>query len=439
MRRTIPYLLFFLIILPGGLLYGQENYFDSLLTEEVKVENPVYKPVVGLGYGAFSFIGDVKDPNWSFFSGNPGVRLTVSTYLDKNHYYKLDFNLLSGSLSANQGTEGNHLNFFTDLTAFGVGVHYGFAHLYKKNPRVFPFVGVGIETFRFNSKGDLFDAGGNRYRYLPDGTIRNETGMISSRDFVYESDLRKLNLYGSGNYTQMGFAVPVDMGMEALLSKRVMLRAGISLHITNTDLIDNVNKASGVTGAGSMTDMFTFTYITLHLDLFSEPEYVEVQKLFADYETDETLLADEDNDWVLDFGDQCPASPPGVEVDSLGCPIDSDHDGIPNYLDKELRTPAGNFVDDQGRLLPDTTFAKMLDSMKAINRSELNYYIGGITSSAGEQPGISVPLKFREFDQNKDDYISFTELLNAVDKYFDYRTFLSLQDIYEFIEFYFSQ
>ena len=185
--------------------------------------------------------------------------------------------------------------------------------------------------------------------------------------------------------------------------------------------------------------MFTFTYLTLHLDLFSEPEYVKVQKLFAEYETDETLQADEDNDWVLDFGDQCPASPPGVEVDSSGCPIDSDQDGVPDYLDRELLTPKGNFVTDQGVLLPDTTFARMLNSLKAIKRSELNYYLGNISLSAGEEVSITVPLKFREFDDNGDGYISFAELLQGIDKYFDYRTFLSLHDIYEFIEFYFSQ
>lgn len=440
MRQRLIYFLLFPMIFTAARLYAQENYFDSLLIEQVKVENPVYKPVIGIGYGGFSFLGDVRNPEWNLFAGNPGVRVTVTTFMDKDHYFKLDFNLLAGSLSANQGSTGQHLNFYTDLTSFGVGVQYSFAHLYKKSkPLVTPFLALGIETFRFNSKGDLLDPSGETYRYMPDGTLQNNLGQPVSQDYVYESDLRKLNLYGVGNYTQMGFALPVEVGFEASLSKRVYLRAGTSLHISNTDLIDNVDRRSGISGVNGMPDMFTFSYFTLHLDLFSEPEYVTVQKLFAEYETDETMLADEDNDWVLDFGDQCPASPPGVEVDSTGCPIDGDQDGVPDYLDKELNTPKGSLVTDDGVLLPDSVFAQQLDSMKAISRDELKYYLGPETYELSEEAGRKVPLKFREFDTNNDDYISFAELLGAIDKYFDYRTFLSLQDIYEFIEFYFSQ
>jgi outer membrane protein OmpA-like peptidoglycan-associated protein len=32
--------------------------------------------------------------------------------------------------------------------------------------------------------------------------------------------------------------------------------------------------------------------------------------------------------------DKCPDSPKGVKVDEKGCPVDSDGDGVPDYLDK---------------------------------------------------------------------------------------------------------
>jgi OmpA-OmpF porin, OOP family len=45
---------------------------------------------------------------------------------------------------------------------------------------------------------------------------------------------------------------------------------------------------------------------------------------------------------------QCPDTPAGVEVDETGCPIDSDGDGVADYLDQCPDTPAGKEVNDEG-------------------------------------------------------------------------------------------
>ncbi len=37
---------------------------------------------------------------------------------------------------------------------------------------------------------------------------------------------------------------------------------------------------------------------------------------------------DSDGDGVPDNLDQCPNTPHGVQVDAVGCPLDSDHDGV---------------------------------------------------------------------------------------------------------------
>jgi len=44
--------------------------------------------------------------------------------------------------------------------------------------------------------------------------------------------------------------------------------------------------------------------------------------------------ADTDKDGVADKKDQCPNTPPGVQVDAKGCPIDTDTDGVADYIDK---------------------------------------------------------------------------------------------------------
>jgi outer membrane protein OmpA-like peptidoglycan-associated protein len=57
---------------------------------------------------------------------------------------------------------------------------------------------------------------------------------------------------------------------------------------------------------------------------------------------------DSDGDGVPDYLDNCPNTPQGVAVDSHGCPLDSDGDGVPDYLDKCPNTPAGVKVDAAG-------------------------------------------------------------------------------------------
>lgn len=65
-------------------------------------------------------------------------------------------------------------------------------------------------------------------------------------------------------------------------------------------------------------------------------------------EPTEVEPGDSDGDGVYDEDDQCPGTPPGVEVDSVGCPIDSDRDGVADYLDKCPGTPFGARVDTDG-------------------------------------------------------------------------------------------
>ena len=55
-----------------------------------------------------------------------------------------------------------------------------------------------------------------------------------------------------------------------------------------------------------------------------------------------------DGDGVGDGTDTCPDTPAGVDVDGLGCPVDTDGDGVADYQDRCPNTPAGARVDGQG-------------------------------------------------------------------------------------------
>ncbi len=60
------------------------------------------------------------------------------------------------------------------------------------------------------------------------------------------------------------------------------------------------------------------------------------------------LARDSDGDGVPDDDDECPGTPPGIEVDAVGCAGDSDGDGVTDDLDVCLNTPKGAIVDDRG-------------------------------------------------------------------------------------------
>ena len=67
-----------------------------------------------------------------------------------------------------------------------------------------------------------------------------------------------------------------------------------------------------------------------------------VEKVFL------TRYVDTDGDGVFDYMDKCPDTPAGVKVDETGCPLDTDGDGVYDYMDKCPDTPKGVVVDKDG-------------------------------------------------------------------------------------------
>jgi OOP family OmpA-OmpF porin len=50
----------------------------------------------------------------------------------------------------------------------------------------------------------------------------------------------------------------------------------------------------------------------------------------------------------VDSEDMCPETPYGVSVDEFGCPVDTDKDGVPDYIDECPKTAVGTTVDQKG-------------------------------------------------------------------------------------------
>jgi hypothetical protein len=460
------------ILLPS-LLLGQGNIEDLLYTE-VDNLNPVYKPVVGFGIGTFNFFGDVRDPQQNPLNGTLGYKINLATFIDNKQYLRANFYFMYGALSGNERShylnpddvnpyaqlQLRNFNFRSELLIFGVNLNYDFDNFYKKYRKVHPFVSVGFETLVFNSKTDIYGSlpGEStediRYQYWPDGTIRNleyrpdnleapELTMMH-RDYRYETILRGNDVFdfGAGDYPQYTFAIPVDAGLDFWIGDRLLFRIGASYHFTFSDYIDHVSWQNTQGRIGDKwNDDFMYTYVSLHLDLFSSKKTLAIQRLFADIELDLTLIGDEDNDGYMDGWDQCPETPFGVKTDTTGCPLDDDYDGVPNYLDDEPNSRYGAYVDERGVEISEADLIAQLDNSSAVPREDVPLYLRTPGSYASYQQikAEEIPEKFIHIDTDGDGYISFDEILDEIDNFFDFESNLNSEDIYELNNFFFAQ
>ena len=427
-------------------------YEYLILDTTAKAETPVYKPVVGFGRGVFTFFGDVRD-NYSSnpLVGRPAWIGMVSRNL--NSFLKLNFQITYGKLTGNALTPSKKINFQSEVLVGGINVSYNFKHLIKKPSVVMPYISLGLESFEFNSKADMYDAYGVLYNYWSDGTIRNIpenqgnelNSVILQRDYKYETDLREMNLDGLGKYPQVAFAIPIDFGFEYFYSNRLSVRIGATYHFNFNNNVDNVSEAgSGSRSGNKHGDKFIVTYVTLHYDLFSPPKLTVLEEHYSDVLFSSIDAEDEDGDGIVDLWDECPSTPPGVEVTSKGCPIDKDEDGSPNYLDKELESAKNANVNLQGVTFTEAEIIAASKLPIAVPSNKLCDYYPSLCRQAGgikkfKTMYLDIPDKFKPVDVNNDGYISVEELNIAVDKFFDFGTNFTIEDIYELNDFFFDQ
>ncbi|MFA5648453.1 MAG: hypothetical protein WC951_09085 [Bacteroidales bacterium] len=455
-----------------------EEYYESLLTKEVEVLNPVYKPVMYMGAGVVHFLGDIQSPGSSPLLGTEAYKAGVSIPFGKKNNFKWNvFVLFGGSLqghdfeiskgiqnrqdlltSNDDGLIFHNSSFKTKFLEIGVSAEYNFGHFFGKSKRFRPFISAGVAVlpitgYYTNEK----NAAGDYYHFWDDGTIRNLPindpnafkATIVKFENGYEQNFSNTKYYDDLGieYPQTSFVIPLEFGFDFHLSYRMNLRIATSLHYVFSDLLDSFNpeiaKKFNIPGNYSGNDMFMFTNVSLNFDLFSDPEMIRVERLFADITGAfdyEILFADQDRDQVFDWLDECPDTPLGVAVDSLGCPFDSDGDGIPDYLDKEPNTPSGAIVDESGVQLTPEALAQLFDKPTAVRREDVKVMpVAPIwTRNISFTPGV-IPEKFKQVDKDGDGYISFQELMKAIESFFDGSLKLNVEEIYELNNYFFSQ
>jgi hypothetical protein len=284
---------------------------------------PYFQPILGLGFGFLNYFGDLT-------SFQPGSRITdnlaydVSISTRINKYITLELYFLKGKFTVDEQTDTRNLNFQTRVEAGGVSFSHNFMNWIPEEQRIHPYMSLGFEGFNFNSKGDTLDANGNAYYYWSDGTIRTEQELGTNnnaprteRDYMYESDLRKANLDGLERYSQFSFAVPVGVGVQYRINKRMVVDLGTEMHFTFTDNLDNVSSYGNDTREGA-ADLERFLYTSISLRYNIGQDVTEPPE-----EPEDTCLIDDDADGVNNCIDECPDTPDSVAVDSVGCPTDT--------------------------------------------------------------------------------------------------------------------
>jgi len=444
-------------------------YDDTLLKENLL-------PSLFLGYGFFTYLGDVKDNYYLHPTiGRSGLIFGVSKKIKENLY--LNFNVINGKLAGNYHNKDLYINFETNILVGSIYLNYNFKHFIDsiklvKNKYISPYIGIGFEFFNFKSKGDLKDANGYYYYPWSDGTLRNIpesqadeiNAKILFRDYVYETDLREINIDGFGTYPKYSFALPINFSFSFSFSSRLKGNVGFNYHLCFSDYIDNVTSSSkGKRKGNKFFDSFVFNYFSITFDFFSSHKKIVnesntpiennnfLKNYYSNINIDFNKIDnfDEDADGVIDLYDLCPKTPPNVKVDENGCPIDSDEDGIPDYLDEEINSPKGAIVNEKGITIKNdeiTSIVKNILDTVALNNNEICLFYPSMCGNEMKKSYKKfktffehLPEKVKPFDVDNDGILSIEEVNLIIDKFFDGIIDLTIEDIYEIIEIFFSQ
>jgi OOP family OmpA-OmpF porin len=262
----------------------------------------------------------------------------------------------------NYRMESHQLNF--DLIASTNNIRF---HKARTGMSLYGFVGFG--AIAYNTRVNALNAAGAAYNFddmLPTNVERIyenrndirealQTGMDDTyeTDAENERDRRRASIFTNKTLV---FTPSIGAGIQFRLGKRVNLSIEDRISMPNDeDLLDGQRWAEQIYGSPIQTqnnDLINYLSLGLNFNLGNSKKSVEplywINPLdFAYSELNyprhmllpEPVLPDADNDGITDQFDKCPGTPAGVAVDSHGCPMDTDGDGVPDFRDKQLITP----------------------------------------------------------------------------------------------------
>ncbi len=240
------------------------------------------------------------------------------------------------------------LPIYKDIFA-GIRAYGGSAYLTGKSQN---FAQLGIPTaFRTTI---IYEGGGVEFGYRI--TDKMYPYVFGGATFLYfnPKDLNGHRLPNNAKgdvYSQNSFNGNLEIGLRYFLTDQVAVDASFTQNFNTNDYLDDIKIGkSGVTSAQFNVGVSIALFAKKDSDHDGVPDYLDkCPDTPAGVKVDATgCPLDSDGDGVPDYKDKCPNTPPGVKVDSAGCPLDSDGDGVPDYLDKCPNTPHGVKVDAEG-------------------------------------------------------------------------------------------
>ena len=335
------------LINPKNLEIRQKKYWEDVTDtsneiEEESNQEKLFKPMVSIGIGSLSFLGDIGDSvdgklkRYPFQSLVPTYTLRLVNPI--NEFLDLSFYVMFGRTSIKENEPrpliSNPLIFNTEIRSGGVTVNYNFSQLLKKDHIVEPYIHLGLESIEYLSTIDTV-------------TTSGKPNFTADIDFLSPDDTKN----------KVAFGIPLEIGAHVHVGNKIKFRVGTAMHFTSSNLIDGINE-NGTNYVGSKrNDNLLFTHIAIVYDFNSEkkkPYDPMMDDVAMNLLLQDTIDSDEDG--IVDHVDFCAKTPPNTMVDQYGCPLDDDFDGVTNSFDIELLSMEGAIVNDQGSTMNDEDF-----------------------------------------------------------------------------------
>ena len=152
------------------------------------------------------------------------------------------------------------------------------------------------------------------------------------------------------------------------------------------------------------------------------------------------------------MNDICHHTPNGVEVNKVGCPLDDDKDGVPNYVDLEKNTNPSVNVDEFGREITDSIIEKRIflrDSIEIERRKVFSdststgkvFEILEKSNTVDNEQSIKMELTelLKPVDIDENGLISKEEINIAINSFFEGTNNFTVSRLYDIIDYYFDQ
>lgn len=208
-----------------------------------------------------------------------------------------------------------------------------------------PWLGIGLNFMQQSNFADYTNASGEEYYYWSNGQtydmpedhpLANVSANPVAPDYAFETKTNEVR----------SLALPVQMGLNLNLTSRFYANASVGVL---------VGPESSLDPRPGYTDFLTTAQAGFGIRLgkaYAEPR--------IDYPEEWLELGDDgDSDGIKDSKDRCPGTPMGAPIDKRGCPVDSDKDGVADYLDQEPFS-LHRRVNQQGIALSEEQWAALI-------------------------------------------------------------------------------